>query len=280
MRYERGCSYLAYLAYPAYFLNKLKENKTMRKKGFTLIELLVVIAIIAILAGMLIPALGSAKQKAQDILCGSQMKQIGMAMISYSNDFEDYLPPSRPSIASFLILNNYAPAPYVRGEFDSTWGVYHTYFEGPSLYICPTALAKSGRLVQTPLIQTNYCMTSTEANNSSVEARAHAATAEAAGSLPAIRSKRLRDIKGNVIMGERDYYRDDINSGISGKKVRCAWDSVYQGMIYWWGTDFATDIKWRNGYVHGLGANWLFKDGHVGYYKASYRMLTDKFTLN
>ena len=251
----------------------------MRKqKRFTLIELLVVIAIIAVLAGMLLPSLSSAKKKAQDILCGSQMKQIGLAMISYSNDFNDYLPPCRPTIASFLIVYNYAPVPYVQGG--ATSGVYHTYFEGPGLYVCPTALAKSARLTQTPLIQTNYAMTYTEDNNAT--ARPYSATCGKVESqnLPAVNSKRLQDIKGNVIMGEREYYYDNINSGVSSKKVRCARDSVYQSQIFWWGTDFAAANEYKNGYVHGTGANWLFKDGHAAYYKSYYRMLTGQFTLN
>lgn len=100
-------------------------GKNCPKHAFTLIELLVVIAIIAILAGLLLPALALAKQKALAASCMSDRRQLSFAWTMFSGDNNDQLPYNSDFLFSGSLTYNGQPS-WAGGKVDWTAGVYNT----------------------------------------------------------------------------------------------------------------------------------------------------------
>ena len=120
----------------------------MNKRGFTLIELLVVIAIIAILAAILFPVFAQAREKARQITCASNLKQLGLAFIQYSQDYDELF-PGPGGINNTPAWDNIVGGTVVGGQIQGAYNpVLDTYLKNRgqsaiSVWNCPDYTLKS-----------------------------------------------------------------------------------------------------------------------------------------
>ena len=109
---------------------RLRARKALgRSQAFTLVELLIVIGIITLLAAMLLPTLGRAKEAARTISCSNNIRQLGIAAMTYSLDNRGNL----PFFLDWLHSSSLSPA-----SIDLTTGKLYPHLRSKTVYLCPT----------------------------------------------------------------------------------------------------------------------------------------------
>ncbi|HEY3328658.1 MAG TPA: DUF1559 domain-containing protein [Capsulimonadaceae bacterium] len=114
------------------------NGKLTTKNGFTLIELLVVIAIISILAAILFPVFATAREKARQSSCLSNMKQFGIGLLQYVQDYEETFPCGNSSAGAWA-PNGSCTAVWQTGSTGNGWaGQIYPYVKSTNLFMCPS----------------------------------------------------------------------------------------------------------------------------------------------
>jgi prepilin-type N-terminal cleavage/methylation domain-containing protein/prepilin-type processing-associated H-X9-DG protein len=128
------------------------------RKAFTLIELLVVIAIIAILAAILFPVFGRARENARRSSCQSNLKQIGLGIMQYTQDYDERFPPA---FSGNVSINGSAPA-------EAAWtALVQPYIKSTQVFVCPSNTKNTTYMSRTnnTILMSYICNGIADANN-------------------------------------------------------------------------------------------------------------------
>lgn len=236
---------------------KRKKRHFSRLKNFTLIELLVVVAVIAILAGLLLPALNKAKQMAFQTICSNNCRQIFNGILLYAGDNDGWMPPvSNNNKCGYSYYINY----YLKVQGGEVWESGSWAFPSSLLlfrerkqpFFCPAVPDPHGSPVweegnaSSELFQTNYVPTLRQASTSEKDGGWKRDTDP---------YRKMDLIKnGSIILGEKHYRTIDAGYATGGY--------LYQGQ--WTDSSMKPpDNKYAPAWVHSLAANFLRVDGSV-----------------
>lgn len=116
----------------------LPSRRGRRNRGFTLIELLVVVAIIAILAAILFPVFSRAKEQARRATCASNLKQIGLALMQYTADYDETMPIYSSGIGSATQFTNPKYVPWLLDSYVKSLPSDGKTTEFTGIWRCPS----------------------------------------------------------------------------------------------------------------------------------------------
>jgi prepilin-type N-terminal cleavage/methylation domain-containing protein/prepilin-type processing-associated H-X9-DG protein len=226
--------------------------KSSRRAAFTLIELLVVIAIIAILAAILFPVFARARENARRASCMSNMKQLGLAVVQYTQDYDERIPSATGGGTGGAAVDGgwtyFATWPYdaATQQFDPTRGNLYPYTKSAQIYICPSDTV-GARQKQTYSL--NGCLTT--GSDPLMPGKSLAAFDETAKWALFVEETQADAAKDSTDDG---YYAQFGNDNVSSRHLEGSNIGFLDGHVKWYRSEKVDAEAFATGGVTGLSA--------------------------